>query len=77
MKKVFVDVTVICTKDGEMKPVSFIWEDGRKFEIDRVFEHKNAASLKVGGQGIRYRCRVMGKEVYMFYENGKWFMEGK
>lgn len=77
MKKVFVDVTAHYTRDGLLEPLSFVWEDGVKYDIDRVFEHKKAASLKAGGQGIRYRCRVRGKEVYLFLEEGKWFIEGK
>jgi len=77
MKKIFVDMLVQYTKEGEQIPVSLTWEDGRKFDIDRVFEHQRSASLKVGGQGIRYRCRIMGKDVYLFLEEGTWFMEGK
>lgn len=77
MKKVFVHVTAEFSREGDLHPVSFIWEDGMRYEIERVFEHKKAASLKVGGQGIRYRCRVKGKEVYLFLEDGRWFMEGK
>lgn len=77
MRKVYVDVTATFTKDGNLYPLYFVWEDGKRYEIDKVFESKRAASLKVGGQGIRYRCRVLGKEVYLFLEDGKWFIEGK
>jgi hypothetical protein len=77
VRKVFVDVTATFTKEGNVLPESFVWEDGTKYEIDKVYDSKKAASLKVGGQGMRYRCRVLGKEVYLFLEDGKWFMEGK
>ncbi|MDX9871622.1 MAG: hypothetical protein RBT41_04270 [Clostridia bacterium] len=77
MKKVFVDVTAEFSREGSLLPRSFIWENGVKYEIDRVYECCKAASLKVGGQGLRYRCRVRGKEVYLFFEEGRWFMEGK
>jgi len=77
MKKVFVEVSVNFSTDGELTPKSFVWEDGRTYEIDRVYDHKKAASMKVGGQGTRYNCRVMGKDVYIFLEDGRWFMEGK
>lgn len=76
MRKVFVDVTVEFSKEGQMKPVSFKWEDGCTFEIDRVYDCRRAASLKTGGQGLRYTCRVMGKKVYLFFEDDKWFIEG-
>ncbi len=77
MRKVYVDMTVNYTKEGEIFPLSFIWEDETRYIIDRVFDNKRVASLKVGGQGIRYRCRIMGKEVYVFLEDGRWFIEGK
>jgi hypothetical protein len=77
MRKVFVDVTATFTKDGNIIPMNFIWEDGRKYVIDKVLDKRRAASLKAGGQGIRYKCRVLGKDVYMFLEDGRWFMEGK
>ncbi|MCX7842644.1 MAG: hypothetical protein N2489_06175 [Clostridia bacterium] len=77
MKKVFVDVMARHTRDGSIEPVSFVWEDGASYEIDKVIERKKAASLKAGGQGIRYTCRVRGKNVYLFLEDNKWFMEGK
>jgi hypothetical protein len=77
MRKVFVDLTATFTKDGSLQPLYFIWEDGKRYEIDKVFDNKKAASLKVGGQGQRYRCRVLGKEIYLFLEEGKWFVEGK
>jgi hypothetical protein len=77
MRKVFVDVTATFTKDGRLLPLYFVWEDGKRYEIDKVYESRKAASLKAGGQGQRYRCRVQGKDVYMFLEDGKWFMEGK
>jgi hypothetical protein len=77
MRKVYVQVTADFTPDGSLVPRSFVWEDGRTFPVDRVFECKKAVSLKVGGQGLRYRCRVSGREAYLFYEDGRWFMEGK
>lgn len=77
MRKVFVDVIVKYTKDGRLIPLEFMWEDGRKFDVDKIIDVCRAASLKAGGQGIRYKCMIAGKEAYMFLEDDKWFMEGK
>ena len=77
MRKVFVDVTATFTKDGDLQPMNFVWEDGIRYQVDKVIDNKRAASLKVGGRGQRYTCRVSGKEVYLYLEDGKWFMEGK
>jgi len=76
MRKVYVQVNAVFSPEGEITPKSFVWEDGRVYSIDKVFEHRKAASLKVGGHGMRYKCRVMGKEVYLFLEDGRWFIEG-
>jgi len=78
VRKVYVDTTARFTKEGEILPGAFVWEDGRRYTVDKVLDKRKAASLKVGGQGMRYRCRVAGKEVYLFLEDGnKWFIEGK
>lgn len=77
MKKVFVEVLVKYTAEGSKIPLSVIWENGRKYSIDRVLEIKQAASLKVGGQGMRYKCRIGGKETCLWLEDGKWFVEAK
>lgn len=77
MRKVFVDVTVRFTKEGELVPIMFTWENGSKYEIDKVLDIKKAASLKVGGHGVRYLCRVRNKEMKLFLDDGKWFVEAK
>lgn len=79
MRKAYVSVNCNHDCDGNVTPAYLVWEDGQKYEIDRVLDVRKAASLKAGGSGTRYTCRVMGKQVYLFYEDGcgKWFVEGK
>ncbi len=76
-RKVSVEVIVHFDVIGKMTPMSITWEDGRKYEIDKILDKRQAASLKAGGQGIRYTCRICNKETYLFYENPNWFVEGK
>ena len=77
--KVYVDVNEDRTKDGDLIPLSFVWEDGRRYEIERILDIRPAASLKAGGAGIRYTVRVGSRESFMFLEEErgvhKWFME--
>ncbi|MGI5878991.1 MAG: hypothetical protein ACOX6L_00160 [Syntrophomonadaceae bacterium] len=73
--KVYVSVKAVFYPDGGFKPVSFIWEDGQEYEINKVTDIRRAASLKAGGAGIRYTCRVENREVYLFLEEDRWFME--
>lgn len=76
-RKVYVAVTVRFEIDGAMTPLSITWEDGRTFEVDKILDFRRAASLKAGGVGMRYLCRIENKETYLFYEDPRWFVEGK
>ena len=77
--KVYVDVNEDRLKNGKVIPLSFVWEDGNRYEIDRVLDIRPAASLKAGGAGLRYTIRVRHRETFMFLEEdggvSKWFME--
>lgn len=76
-EKVYVAVTVRFDVDGNMTPIAIEWEDGHRFEIEKVLDSRRAASTKVGGVGMRFCCRVLGRETYLFYENPCWFVEGR
>lgn len=61
--------------DGNIRPTSIVWEDGRVFSVDRILDVRQAPSLKGGGLGIRYTCRICGKVVNLYNDENKWFME--
>lgn len=73
--KIFVEVIAEHGVDGSTKPLAIRWEDGRVFKVDRILDSRQAASLKAGGCGMRYTCRISDKQVYLFDEEGKWFIE--
>lgn len=75
--KKYVDVIVRCYPDGKVMPLAVWWSNGKMFEIDRVLDVRPAASLKAGGAGIRYTCRIMGRQTYIWREEDKWFVEAK
>ncbi|MDD6213164.1 MAG: hypothetical protein PUB22_08525 [Clostridiales bacterium] len=77
MNKVYIDVVAKFSKDGCLLPISFTWEDGRKYTIDRVMKIERCASRKAGGAGIMYTCMVQGQESHLFFEMDKWFLERK
>lgn len=77
MSKVFVEITAKHDINGSVRPLTIKWEDGRVFEVDRLLDVRQAASLKAGGMGTRYTCRICNKQVYLFCDQGKWFMERK
>lgn len=73
--KVYVKVEAIFYPDGRLTPLFFWWENDRRYSIDRITNICRAASLKAGGIGIRYTCRVLDRQIYLYYENDRWFME--
>ena len=75
--KKYVEVTAKFDVDGSVVPLEIQWEDGAKFEIDRILDVRRAASLKAGGAGIRYICRIRGRVKYLWLEESKWFVEAK
>lgn len=76
-KKVFVEVLVRHGADGSKIPMTITFEDGRKFNIDKLCDRRRAAASKVGGTGIRYTVRINGRETYLFEDDGFWFVEAK
>lgn len=74
-EKKYVDVVAKHDSDGGVVPLSVVWDDGTAYEIDRVLDRRKAASLKVGGNGIRYLVRIGDKETFLFYEGPRWFVE--
>lgn len=75
--KKYVEVAVEFDTDGRMTPTAIKWDDGRTFEITRVVECRRAASLKVGGTGLRYLCEIGGNKTFLYFEDPAWFVEEK
>ena len=82
--KVYVAVSADFNNEGVMIPRSLVWEDGTTYTIDRVKEIRQAAAMRAGGQGDRYRIYVNGQQSYLFFERspnlsgnniGRWFVE--
>ncbi len=73
--KINLKVNAVFDLDGSIRPTSIVWEDGRTFAVDRILDVRRAASLKAGGVGMRYTCRICGKVVNLFNDENHWFME--
>jgi uncharacterized phage protein gp47/JayE len=72
-----LDVTATFSRIGIITPISFVWEDGTVYQIDKILDARCAASPKTGSVGNRYTCQVRGKPVFIWLEDDKWFMERK
>lgn len=82
-KKIYVEVVASFREDGLLLPCEIVWEDGRRYEIDRVSDIRPGASMKVGGQGDRYTIWLNGQQRYLYFERnaslrgnniGRWFV---
>lgn len=76
-KKVYVEVVAKFEKDGNIIPISILWQDGTVYKLDKITNICVAASLKAGGSGIRYTCIIKGVQTYLFLEKDRWFVEAK
>ena len=76
-RRAYVKVVVEYSLEGNISPLKVEWEDGRRFEVDRLLDVRRAASTKAGGQGMRYTVRILGHETYLFEDEGRWFVEAK
>ena len=75
--RAYVRVVVEFSAEGGVRPLEIEWEDGRRYEIDRLLDVRRAAATKAGGQGMRYTVRVCGHETYLFEDEGRWFVEAR
>ena len=50
---------------------------GGRAALSRGAGAGRAAATKAGGQGMRYTCRILGHETYLFEDDGRWFVEEK
>ena len=76
-RKVYVSVVAQIDEEGNKRPLSVKWEDGRVYEIDKVIEVRRAFAVKVGGTAVRYTVQVLGKITFLFEDEGKWFAESR
>lgn len=74
-QKIYLKVRADHLPDGRVIPLMFRSEDGDAVLIDRILDVREAPSLKMGGQGTRYTCRVGEREIYLFHDRDRWFME--
>ena len=75
--KIYVSVRVDHLLNGRIRPLMFRATDGPVVRIDRILDEREAPSLKAGGQGMRYTCRVGEKQLYLFHDDVYWFIEAE
>ncbi len=61
-EKIELDIIVEHKKDGRAVPKTILWDDDRRFAIDKVLDVRQAAALRCGGIGTIYICKIMAKK---------------
>ena len=74
-RKRYVEVEATFLEDGRIVPRAVIWHDGRRFPVRAVLGVRRCASLKVGGEGVRYDVLVGHAHTFLFHEEPRWFVE--
>ncbi len=77
--KTYVTVFARHELGGRIRPIAYQQEGYGPVKVDSISDERQAASLKSGGQGMRYTCRVtidgVQSELYLFHDEADWFME--
>ena len=70
-RKVYVGVELSVSPQGDVRPRTIIFEDGNKYQIDRLRQKCRAHATKVGGTGIRYTVIICNKQTYLYEDDGR------
>ncbi len=77
-EKVFVAAFLYVSDEGYMKPVAVEWTDGKRFDIDKILDERNAPPEHTGGVLTRkYKVMISGspKTIYLDKQTNRWFVE--
>ena len=80
MKKKYVDVEVLWTKEGSIIPDAIIWESAQgkeRYEITKIISGPITMKSLAGGVGKRYEILIGKSKRYLFREKDKWFIESE
>ena len=72
--KVYVGVESYTDEIGHTCPHFVYWQDGRRFEIQKILEERRSVCIGAGGRGTRYTCLINGEKRFLFFEGPRWFV---
>ena len=76
-EKIEVEVVVRFLKNGGMRPLFLVWENGTRYEIDSVIYFERACVHVSSVLPVRFICVMGGREKYLYFEREeeRWFVE--
>ena len=70
-----INVIVKMDEFGNITPLTILWSNTLTLQIDKIIDIRKKASLKGGGMGVRYTCRIKGHERFLWLDEYTWFVE--
>ena len=70
-----INVIVKMDEFGNITPLTILWSNTLTLQIDKIIDIRKKASLKGGGIGVRYTCRIKGHERFLWLDEYTWFVE--
>ena len=61
--------------DGRVEPLTIIWADGRRFQVERILKASQGACLKTAGRAVRYDVVINHATKHIYHSNEGWFVE--
>ncbi len=76
-RKQYVEVVATHYIDGSVRPRRIIMANGLGYEIDEVKSVCQTVIQSTGEAVQRYTIQIKNRETFLFYSNGRWFVEMK
>lgn len=74
-EKRYVEVVVRYCLDGRCDPLTIVWDDGQRFQIDRIERSGRGRCLNTPGYAIRYDVRIGRRMKHLYHDEAGWFVE--
>ncbi|MBR4444618.1 MAG: hypothetical protein IKS37_01800 [Solobacterium sp.] len=72
-RKKYIEILVHIDRDGNATPKEILWEDGRRFLIQKVLDKRHAITSS-GGAAICHVCIIAGKRREIYKEKERWYV---
>lgn len=73
--KHYVSVLVLHRVDGCLVPVSILWDDGRRFDVELLRDGTQKRCEKTPGYALAFHVAIKGKPRYLYKDAAGWFVE--
>lgn len=75
--KTYIEALVRFDLMGGMKPVAVFWQDGRRYDVTKIYSSRVVAPRGEAFYPVMYDCEISGFRRRLYYEpeTGRWFVE--